>query len=451
MSSETSNMTSSTPVRGQLQRSASMTDNLGLVSSVTKPTGHSHVTDSLNDAGINGANWKPHNINTLLTWISISSYMIACLEKAIIDYRSKIRRNVVLGLILSTSSGTLSITQYSSMLTPSVRFIMNMLFTLLNFSIVFSTGYIKVYQIQEQLENFITLKQEWIVFITRIATELQLPVDIRRDALRLIQENKVKYLDLLKAEDEIPEYVKQKIRKKFKESEKNPNFHESLRIGSSALSISDIIFNIGYIEGKNLKNFKKTTQTTASHANGTMDSSSSTPPEDVDLLREAVSRSMRDVYSVAENPEMHNYFMKKVAPPTGDMFKKSTEPSIDESDNADLSSYEDHMISVNDFYNKNYINIRSRQNSFSKNFNYAEVYEDKGDSIENLEEKSVEKIQNWLKKLTRKRSKPEVSITDGPPTRPNSIMFGQTLHDVEAGITASDNSHSIPVSSSASL
>ena len=55
------------------------------------------------------------------------------------------------------------------------------------------------------------LKQEWIVFSTSIASELQLPIELRRDGLWMIKRNKDTYLDLLKTEIEIPENIKKTV------------------------------------------------------------------------------------------------------------------------------------------------------------------------------------------------------------------------------------------------
>lgn len=207
--------------------------------------------------------WDDNNIMTLLSWIAISTFNINCLELAIVRYRNWMRQNIILGLVLSTTSGTISVTQFGSITNQNVTFILNFLFTIFSFAVAISTGCIKVYQVQERLEKFISVKQEWIVFITKIATELQLPVNLRKNALELININKSKYLDLLKIDNEIPDFIKQKVREGYYEKKKifyQKDFHPSLDIGS-ALSISDIILNIGYIEGKNLFQFEKEDKT----------------------------------------------------------------------------------------------------------------------------------------------------------------------------------------------
>jgi hypothetical protein len=84
----------------------------------------------------------------------------------------------------------------------------NVIFTILSFSTAIFTGLIKIYQIQERLEEFIQLKQEWIGFSLPITTEIQLPVKERKSALDLINKHKNKYLDLLKRDADIPNSIK---------------------------------------------------------------------------------------------------------------------------------------------------------------------------------------------------------------------------------------------------
>ena len=200
-----------------------------------------------------GRNWTSNNIMTLLSWIAISSFNIECLELAIQRYRKTVRTNVIIGLILSTAAGSVSIAQFGTV-ADNIRFYINLSFVLMSFCIAISSGAIKVYQIQERLEQFITIKQDWITFITSIATEMQLPVNLRKNALHLIKNYKIKYLDLLKIDNEIPKDIKRIVKKKFNQfkNERKENYHESLEIGK-ALSISDIILMMGYLEGVNLK------------------------------------------------------------------------------------------------------------------------------------------------------------------------------------------------------
>jgi hypothetical protein len=155
----------------------------------------------------NGENWDESNLETLSDWVHIGALQIETLDLVIKLYRGFIRHNVLLGLILSTASGSISITQLSS---SQQFFILNVFFTVMSFSIAIFTGLIKIYQVQERLEEYIQLKQEWITFCVNITSEIQLPISQRRDALKLIKEYKGKYLDLLKMDVDIPTYIKEK-------------------------------------------------------------------------------------------------------------------------------------------------------------------------------------------------------------------------------------------------
>jgi hypothetical protein len=150
-------------------------------------------------------NWTGPNLETLSQWIQISSLQIEVMDLAIKHYRSIVRKNVLLGLVFSTASGSISISQMN----PGFQNIVyNIIFTVLSFTIAIFTGLIKIYQVQERLEEFIQLKQEWIGFSVVITTEIQLPVKKRKLALDLITKNKNKYLELLKRDVDIPNSIK---------------------------------------------------------------------------------------------------------------------------------------------------------------------------------------------------------------------------------------------------
>ena len=152
-----------------------------------------------------GDNWDESNLETLSEWIQISTLLIETLDLAIKYYRSIMRKNVLFGLVCSTASGSISITQLNS---ADQTVLLSIIFTAMSFSIAIFTGLIKIYQVQERLEEFIQLKQEWIAFSVTITTEIQLPKSQRRDALKIIKEQKSKYLDLLKRDVDIPTTIK---------------------------------------------------------------------------------------------------------------------------------------------------------------------------------------------------------------------------------------------------
>ena len=258
-----------------------------------------------NNKIVKDLHWTSNNIMTLLSWISIATFNIDCLELAIIRYRTWMRQHVILGLVLSTISGTLSVTQFGNIISQEVNFLLNFFFTIFSFTVAISTGCIKVYQVQERLEKFITIKQEWIVFITKIATQFQLHIDLRKDALDLINTNKDKYLDLLKIDNEIPYFIKTQVKNKFIKKRENlyyKDFHPSLEIGE-AMSISDIIMNIGYVEGKNLYNLEQNKK-------------KKELVEEIELgsyfqenYRNCISRSNSFIYNQKEEPSIIHKFL----------------------------------------------------------------------------------------------------------------------------------------------
>lgn len=153
-----------------------------------------------------GVNWNKSNVNALIIWLQMAMYQLNVLEESIVYYRNFVKYNIILGLILSTSSGTISATNIN-LNSANINFILNVIFTSMSFIIAISTGFIKVYQIQENLETFIKIKQEWIIFTTGILTEIQMPLNIRYDALLLIVNNKEKYSELLKQDLDIPKHI----------------------------------------------------------------------------------------------------------------------------------------------------------------------------------------------------------------------------------------------------
>jgi hypothetical protein len=158
-----------------------------------------------------GGNWTANNILTLIQWIYIGAYYIECLELSIKRCKTYLRRNVIYGLLISTLAGTLNITQFNMIENDLTNIIIKGILTFSTYSIAFSSGIIKIFQFQEKLENHIKVKQQWISFVVSIGTELQLPYNLRQDALYLIKSNKEKYLDLLRIEYEIPDDIKKII------------------------------------------------------------------------------------------------------------------------------------------------------------------------------------------------------------------------------------------------
>jgi hypothetical protein len=157
-----------------------------------------------------GTNWEKQNIDTLTNWIWIGAHNIKMINLAIIQKRYILRINAMVGILLSTLTGTLSASQYNN---ESQNNYYGMVFTILSFIVAGFNGYMKIAQIQETLEEFIKIKQQWVFFTTLIFSEFQLPIHLRQDALYLIWKYKSQYLDLLKIDLDINPYLRSRAEK----------------------------------------------------------------------------------------------------------------------------------------------------------------------------------------------------------------------------------------------
>jgi len=151
-----------------------------------------------------GANWTQENVQTLMQWVHISAIYLEIMSEATQHYKTLLRRNSVLNLILSTLAGTASLSQFSinENNNPTLTLLLKGFFTVMSFIISISVGYLKIYQIQEKMETTIRLQQEWTVFGSKITSEMQLPENLRKDALFLIIRMKETYFELIKSQVE---------------------------------------------------------------------------------------------------------------------------------------------------------------------------------------------------------------------------------------------------------
>ena len=145
-------------------------------------------------------------LDTFNDWINVSAHKIACLDLIIQKYRWRLQNYILLGLILSTASGTISVTQFGSY-DPRINFVLNLVFTVMSFAVAILTGAVKTFKIQENHEEYISLKQNWIAFSARISSEIYLPKRLRSDAEFLIKDSKSKFLDLLKMDVPVPKHM----------------------------------------------------------------------------------------------------------------------------------------------------------------------------------------------------------------------------------------------------
>jgi hypothetical protein len=192
--------------------------------------------------------WTHDNTVTLLSWVTIGSYTIEALDTSIDWCRSIIRNGTILGITCSTASGSISVINYGS----NATLVLNILFTVLSFLVAINSSRIKIFQIQERMEQCMKLRYDWSAFVTALSTELQMPVDMRQDAEKLLEANRAQYMNLLQVQCELPYFAKHKIKIQMK-NRKLKNEHHMALIRNNGLSLSDITFDIAAVEGESIR------------------------------------------------------------------------------------------------------------------------------------------------------------------------------------------------------
>lgn len=145
-------------------------------------------------------------LETFGNWINVSAYKIECLDLAIKTYRSRLQGFILFSLILSTVSGTISVAQFGNY-GSSLKVFLNTALTISSFLVALLTGAVKTLKLQENLEEYIHLKQRWVSLTAKITNEIYLPKRLRRNAEVMIGENKSLFLDLLKIDIYIPNHM----------------------------------------------------------------------------------------------------------------------------------------------------------------------------------------------------------------------------------------------------
>jgi hypothetical protein len=145
-------------------------------------------------------------LETFNDWISVAAYKIECLDLAIKIYRWRLQTCILLGLLLSTASGTISVTQFGNY-SSDLKFGLNLVLTITSFAVALLTGIVKTFKLQENLEEYISLKQSWVSFSAKINNEIYLPKKMRGNAEALIKDNKARFLNLLKIDVPIPKDI----------------------------------------------------------------------------------------------------------------------------------------------------------------------------------------------------------------------------------------------------
>ena len=243
----------------------------------------------------NDKKWTTDNIKTLVQWNCIAAYNIEVLDMSISMYQKYMRWNVIFGLIMSTSSGAISASRFGASSNNNLVLSFNYVFTFMAFSIAVFTGAIKIYQVQENLETFIRVKQEWINFSTLLVAEFQLPLTERQDAVILIKNNKGKYLDLLKTPINVPKRIREYGEERIKQSTRKALDKSGFDVGHELVDIiyhmnTRLLFDVDNLVKYNKNGLSKQSKI-VSQNNDTMLST-----YDINLMSEPITRIRKNSF-----------------------------------------------------------------------------------------------------------------------------------------------------------
>jgi hypothetical protein len=160
-----------------------------------------------------GENWNDENIKTLTQWAHIAAMSCDLYNESTIYYRNLMRRNTVFNLIVSSFAGIASLSQFSinSQTYEVLSFILKGFFSAASILVALNSGFLKIYEVQERLEGSIRLQNAWTQFGSRLSSEMQLPVALRKDALYMIIKLKETYHELIKDQIQVNKNVLQKV------------------------------------------------------------------------------------------------------------------------------------------------------------------------------------------------------------------------------------------------
>ena len=245
----------------------------------------------------NDKKWTTDNIKTLVQWNCIAAYNIEVLDMSISMYQKYMRWNVIFGLIMSTSSGAISASRFGSSSNDELILAFNYVFTFMAFSIAVFTGAIKIYQVQENLETFIRVKQEWINFSTLLVAEFQLPLTERQDAVTLIKNNKGKYLDLLKTPINVPKRIREYGEDRIMKSTRKALDQSGFDVGHELVDIiyhmnTRLLFDVDNLVKYNKNGLSKQSKI-VSQNNDTMLST-----YDINLMPEPITRIRKNSFCI---------------------------------------------------------------------------------------------------------------------------------------------------------
>ena len=162
-----------------------------------------------------GGSWDLNNFTTIVNWLNLTSLYIVLLNYTIEYYSKLINTVTILCLVISTLSSTISLSQFSVTENnyPTTSIIIKIIFTLTSIITTILTGYLKISRTKEHLDESIRYHSKLMLFATELSSQLQLPIDIRTNAIKIIFNLKDNFKELFNNKCSIPDKVRKDVSK----------------------------------------------------------------------------------------------------------------------------------------------------------------------------------------------------------------------------------------------
>ncbi len=160
-----------------------------------------------------GQNWDLNNFKTIINWLNIANLYILLLSQTIEYYSNQINKVTIWCLIVSTLSSTISLSQFSvsDAQYPTTALVLKFIFTFTSILTTVLTGYLKISKAKDNLDKSLDYHNRWMVFATELSSQLQLPINIRLNATKIIISSKDTFKHLFNTRINFPGYVKDKV------------------------------------------------------------------------------------------------------------------------------------------------------------------------------------------------------------------------------------------------
>jgi hypothetical protein len=158
-----------------------------------------------------GHDWSLPNYTTILNWLNVANLNNLLLDFTIVYYRSIINKVTIVTLIVSSIASTIALLQFSNDKSSNIYLAIQIFNVILSFVTSILAGYLKITRMSDILDEAHTLHQQVTQFIIELSLQLQLPINIRTNALKLIMLHQTGSKTLLASDIEIPSKVKQLV------------------------------------------------------------------------------------------------------------------------------------------------------------------------------------------------------------------------------------------------